>query len=530
MRRWNGWGDDTIASSLRPELLQFLHAVVGPGVARPDISQADAVAAVPASRAVAHELLDLDPNARLVVARGQSFPDWVEWRFGLQGPCPDAVARPRSEAEVRALVDLAGERGLQLIPYGGGTSVVGHLTPQSSDVPVVTVDMRRLSQLEVFNPEDRLATFGAGVVGPAIEAQLRPHGMMLGHFPQSYEYSTLGGWVVTRSSGQQSLRYGRIEQLFAGGRVVTPAGTLVVPAIPASGAGTDLRELVLGSEGRIGLLTQATVNITALPEREVFDAGFLPTWEQGLGCIRELAQAGVPLSMMRLSNAVETRTNLLMAGHHNAIRALERYLSLRRIGPDRCMLVLGYTGTRREVRRQRRRARSAVRGYGGVMIGRPIGSAWARNRFRGPYLRNALWEHGYGVDTVETAVRWSRVSEMVDGFESGVRSALASQEEKTHVFTHLSHMYPQGSSVYCTYVFRLAATARQTIDRWRQIKHAVSQAIVRCGGTISHQHGVGLDHRPYLVEEKGPEGIAAITSVLRHFDPQGIMNPGKLIA
>ncbi len=530
MRRWNGWGDDSIESHLRPDMLQFLRATIGPGHRRSDVALSDAAAAVARSRAPDHPLLNTDPQTRLLLARGQSFPDWVEWRWGMQGPAPDAVARPKTEAEVAAIVELAQTKGLHLIPYGGGTSVVGHLAPQAGDAAVVTVDMRGLGNLQKLDADDRLATFGAGVVGPAIEAQLRPHGLMLGHFPQSYEYSTLGGWVVTRSSGQQSLRYGRIEQMFAGGRVVTPRGTLVVPPIPASGAGTDLRELILGSEGRIGLLTEVAVRVRSVPEREVFDAGFLPTWQHGLDCVRELAQAGVPLSMMRLSNAIETRTNLLMAGRPRAIGALERYLSLRGTGDERCMLVMGYTGSRRDVSRQRRAARSAVRGHGGVLVGRPIGDAWARNRFRGPYLRNALWEHGYGVDTVETAVRWSRVTEMVEGFESAVKTSLAADGEKPHVFTHLSHMYPQGSSVYCTYVFRLAATPRQTLDRWRQLKAAVSTAIVRCGGTISHQHGVGLDHLPYLSKEKGEEGIAAISSVLRHFDPQGIMNPGKLIA
>ncbi|MGB1277651.1 MAG: FAD-binding oxidoreductase, partial [Nannocystaceae bacterium] len=380
MRRWNGWGDDGVDASLRPDMQQFLHANLGPGNRRTDVTLAQAIADVPASRAPKHPLLKDDPRERLMVGRGQSFPDWVEWRWGLIGGCPDAVAKPTSHDEVQALVDFANKTGVRLIPYGGGTSVVGHLTPLPGEAPVVTVDMRSLKHLLAFDPKDRLATFGAGVVGPAIEAQLKPHGMMLGHFPQSYEYSTLGGWVVTRSSGQQSLRYGRIENMFAGGRVVTPTGELVVPAIPASGAGTDIRELVLGSEGRIGLLTEATVRITAAPEVEQFDAGFLPTWSDGLNCVRELAQAGVPLSMMRLSNAIETRTNLLMAGKGRAIRALQGYLKVRGVGEGRCMLILGYTGTSQGVRRQRRAARSAVRGHRGVLIGRPIGDAWARNR------------------------------------------------------------------------------------------------------------------------------------------------------
>ncbi|MGQ9768361.1 MAG: FAD-binding oxidoreductase, partial [Anaerolineae bacterium] len=252
MRRWNGWGDDTVQYPLNEAARRFLTARLGPGTPPRDATFADVVATVPPSRLPDHPLVSADPADRLRHARGQSLPDWVALRTGRIGAFPDGVARPATGEEVRELLDYALQVGAAVIPYGGGTSVVGHVNPLPGDRPVLTVDLARLNRLLRFDGEGNLAAFGAGIVGPELEAQLRARGFTLGHFPQSFEYSTLGGWIATRSSGQQSLGYGRIERLFAGGVLEAPAGTLTLPAFPASAAGPDLRELVLGAEGRLG--------------------------------------------------------------------------------------------------------------------------------------------------------------------------------------------------------------------------------------------------------------------------------------
>jgi alkyldihydroxyacetonephosphate synthase len=314
MRRWNGWGDDTIEVPVGEGALRFLAERLGPGTGPVDASFDAVCAQLAPSRLPPHPLVDTAPAVRLNHALGQSLQDWLRLRYGRIEAAPDGVAFPESADEVRGLIRFALDAGAAVVPYGGGTSVCGHLDAARGR-PTLSVDMRRLRALTSLDRESLLATFGAGVAGPDLEAQLRAHGYTLGHFPQSFEYSTLGGWVVTRSSGQQSLRYGRIEQLFAGGRMETPQGVLEIPTFPASAAGPDLRELVLGSEGRMGILTEATVRISAVPEFEAFHAVFLPDWERAEMAVRAIVQARLGLSMLRLSNAVETATMLTLAVH-----------------------------------------------------------------------------------------------------------------------------------------------------------------------------------------------------------------------
>jgi alkyldihydroxyacetonephosphate synthase len=531
MRRWNGWGDDTRDYPVPPPLLELLTQSVGAGRKPGDVSLSTAVRRVPLSRLPEGDMLSTDPADRLLHARGQSFPDLVAMRSGQLAAMPDGVAHPRSAADVRALIDWAGDQQARLIPYGGGTSVVGGVTTTTSDAPVVTVDLGGLTGLAQLNRRDQLATFGAGTTGPRIEALLRAQGLTLGHFPQSFELSTLGGWVATRSSGQQSLGYGRIERLFAGGVVECPAGTLELPTFPASAAGPDLRELVLGSEGRLGIITEATVRVRPIPEVDDVHAVFLPSWDAALDATREIVQSGTPLSMLRLSTAEEAATQSTMAGSSRAAAVLDRGLALRGIDAGRCVLLVGVMGTSRRLAQQRWKSAHAVaRRYGGVHVGGSLGRRWQRGRFRTPYLRNGLWEHGFGIDTVETATTWSLLPTMLARLEQAIGDALEPVGERVQVITHLSHVYPTGSSIYTTFAFRLGANADETMERWARCKDAACEAIVANGGTISHQHGVGLDHCRYLAAEKGELGMDALRSVARCLDPDGRMNPGKLLS
>ena len=531
MRRWNGWGDDTIEFALNEDALAFLAQRIGSGTAFADAGFEQACAQIPLTRLIPHRLIDTTAPVRLRNALGQSLPDWLRLRYGVIDSAPDGVAYPESAEEVRELLAYAQQHNVVLIPQGGGTSVAGHLTAPSGNRPVLSVNLTRLRQLHNLDKTSQLATFGAGVLGPDLEAQLRAHGYTLGHFPQSFEYASLGGWIVTRSSGQQSLRYGRIEQMFKGGSVETPAGTLDIPTFPASAAGTDLREMVLGSEGRLGILTEATVRVTPLPEYESFHAVFFPSWDQAEQAVRAIVQAGLSLSMLRLSNPLETVTMLALAGHKRLIGVLESWLSLRGCGEGKCMLMIGVSGRKAAARAALRDALAIARaeGRGGVHIGRYMGDKWKQNRFRNVYLRNAAWGYGYAIDTVETAVDWPRVKGMMLALEGAATAALAQHGEKVHTYTHLSHLYNQGASVYTTFVYRLSGNYEQDLARWRSLKHAVSMAIVDNGGTISHQHGVGSDHAPYLKAEKGELGLSAMGALFRHFDPQQIMNPGKLL-
>lgn len=529
MRRWNGWGDDTHDYPLPNGAAQFITEQVGPGTPLAGATLEEALEHVPAGRLKAHPLITDDPAKRLRHARGHSLDDLIALNSGQIGAFPDGVAYPTSAQQVRELLAYAQSTGAKLIPYGGGTSVVGHINPLAGEVPVLTVDLGRLSSMQDFSAHDQLATFGAGVRGPELEATLRARGYTLGHFPQSFEYSSLGGWVATRSSGQQSIHYGRIEQLFRGGRVETPAGALVLPPYPASAAGPDLRELVLGSEGRLGFITEVTVQISPLPQREEFRAVLFPTFEQGLNAVREISQARIALSMLRYSTAVETETLLKLAGHELLVGMLEGLLKLRGVGREKCLLIFGATGSAAAVRGALKETLKITGDYGGVHTGSPLASRWQKGRFRTPYLRNTLWQMGYAVDTLETAAAWSRVPGLIEGIEGALRGGLEQIGERVYAFTHLSHQYPTGSNIYTTYLYRMGDTWEETRRRWQVLKTAASEALVAGGGTISHQHGVGLDHRPWLAGEKGPAGMAAIGALLHTLDPEGLMNPGKMV-
>ena len=513
---------------------RLLEAEIGPGRPSPDARLEDVVAVLPPS-AIGDDAsgrLSLDPADRIRHARGQSLPDWVALRAGRLGRAPDAIARPPNSAAVRELFALARARGAVLIPYGGGTTVVGGVSPDpDDDRPAITVAMDALAGLRDLDERSGLASFGAGTLGPDIEASLAPHGLTLGHFPQSWERSTIGGWVAARSAGQQSMGFGRIEALFAGGRLEAPAGTIHLPAHPASAAGPDLRQLVLGSEGRFGILTEATVRVVPKPRVEAIPAGFLPDWPRAFEAARDIGRAGLPLSMVRLSTPLETATLLALAGDGRGVRALRAWLGFRRIGPEPCLLLVAATGLEKLVEPAVREVGSIVRRHGGTGVGGSLGRQWLRNRFRTADLRDALWDLGYAIDTLETAVDWRRLPDLAAAVGRALRHGLEGDGggERVHAFSHLSHVYPSGSSLYATYVFRLGAEPDETLDRWRRLKTAASEAIVEHGGTISHQHGVGRDHRPWLAAEKGELGLAVLGDVARRLDPDGLLNPGVLL-
>ena len=530
-RRWNGWLDEGAVSPAIPDgARRLLEAEIGPGTPPRDATLDSVVAGVPGSRLAALSGVSVEPEDRVRHARGQSLPDWVALRSGRLGRLPDAVARPAGADDVRTLLGEAGRHGAVVVLYGGGTSVVGGVTvPQDDDRPVLTIATDVLAGLRTLDERSGLATFGAGTLGPDLEAALAPHRLTLGHFPQSWERSTVGGWVAARSVGQQSIGFGRIEALFAGGHLEAPAGRIDLPTFPASAAGPDLRELVLGSEGRFGVLTDVVVRAVPKPRVEATPAFVLGEWPRAMEAVREIARAGLPLSMVRLATPMETATTLALAGEGRGVRLLRRYLRLRRVGPEPCLLILLASGGEKLVEQAVHEAGSIIRGHGGLGVGGGPGRQWLRGRFRVPDLRDALWAEGYAIDTLETAVSWAALPDLAAELGRTLRHGLDDIGERVHAFSHLSHVYPSGSSLYATLVFRIADDPDETLDRWRRLKTAASEAIVRHGGTISHQHGVGRDHRPWLAAEKGELGLELLESVRRRLDPDGILNPGVML-
>ena len=529
MRRWNGWGDESNKMDLPPSGGEFLEKLVGKSAPLADASLKDVVAKVPDSRLPEHVLISTDKEIRVRHARGQSLPDWLAMRSGDFEFFPDGVAFPETKDQVAELVNFCQTNNIILIPYGGGSSVAGHINPFESDRPILTVSMTRMSRLIELDTESQIATFGPGTPGPLVESQLRAKGYTLGHYPQSFELATLGGWVASRSSGQQSLRYGRIEQLFAGGSVETPKGRLELPTIPASAAGPDIREMVLGSEGRMGIISEVKMRVTPIAEKEDFYVIVFPSWEQAKNAAKDLVQSKVQLSMLRLSNAIETVTQLALAGHPGQIALLEKYLGFRGAAEGKCMMTLGITGNKAQCRAAHSLMKKTISPYKGIYTGTYLGKKWAEKRFMMPYLREALWEKGYVVDTLETSTDWDNVDNLLGLMEESLRTALDDENEKVHVFTHLSHFYGQGSSIYTTYVYRAGSSCEQSLARWKKLKHPTSEIIVKNRGTISHQHGVGKDHARYLPIEKGELGMHLIRTLCASMDEKGILNPGTLL-
>jgi alkyldihydroxyacetonephosphate synthase len=280
----------------------------------------------------------------------------------------------------------------------------------------------------------------------------------------------------------------------------------------------------------MGVLTNVVVKITALPEKDDVYGVFFPSWEEAVNAVQTIAGTDIRFSMMRLSNSAETMTNLAWAGKDRQTALLTRYLRWRGIPEEKaCMCLVGFTGSRQLAAAARRAAFSIIRRHNGINVGKPMGEIWKRSRFQSAYLRNTLWDMGYAVDTLETAVTWDKVTPAMTSIENSLHEALKPDNGRVHVFSHLSHVYPSGSSIYTTLLFRLSATPAKTLETWKRLKQSASQAIASVGGTISHQHGVGSDHKKYLTAEKGAIGIQTLAKMFDYLDPKRQMNPGKLL-
>jgi alkyldihydroxyacetonephosphate synthase len=527
MQRWNGWGDEKINYPVPGNAKGYLAEILGGEQHLPDASLDSVINKIPGSQFKKIDFISTDPVDRIVHSCGQSLPDWINLRSGHIPRFTDGVVYPNSEGEIKKAIDFAVENDFTLIPYGGGTSVVGHINPPPTETPAITLDLACLNRMLDIDRSSQLATFEAGIKGPDLESALNQVGYTLGHFPQSFEYSTLGGWIATRSCGQQSYHYGRIEDLFRGGKFITPLGDIGLPPFPASAAGPDLKQIILGSEGRLGIISQAIVQIQPLPQYEEFYGIFFRDWEEGMNAVKEIAQSGIQLSMLRLSDPRETETTLILSGKENLLPYANFGLSKLGYGEQRCLLIMGVTGDKSSASQARSAAIRVCRKFRGLYTGNYVGKSWRKSRFLAPYLRNTLWEAGYALDTLETAVPWDKVNQLKNSIIKSITQASENDNQRVLVFGHISHVYHTGASIYITYLFRRSADPQETLERWQGMKDAASKTIVGQGGTISHQHGIGQDHAEYLSTEIGNLGVQLLRNISNFFDPQAVLNPQK---
>jgi len=466
----------------------------------------------------------VDDRSRAEHSGGQSYADIIRRRRADTSAAPDAVLLPADAAAVGKVLEVCSATRVAVVPWGGGTSVVGGLDALRGDcVAVVALDLRRLDRLLAVDAESHTATFQPGIRTPAAEAALTEHGLTLGHVPQSFERASLGGYVVTRSAGQASSGYGRIDDLVVGLRMTTPVGELVLPSMPGSAAGPDLRRLVLGSEGTLGVVTEVTLRVRPVPATKHYEGWMVPSWDKGLEALRGLAQRRDHPDITRLSDPDETQISLALAGAGGLQkRLLTAYLRRRGVA-DGCLVIVGFEGDEDDVRHRRRVTRRRLRSAGGVSLGKRAGRSWEHGRFAGPRLRDAMLDAGVLAETLETAATWHGLPTTYDA----VRSALQTSLGRAVVGCHVSHLYETGASLYFT-VLAAAETGRE-VEQWSAAKRAANDAIVRTGATITHHHAVGTAHRDHVTAEWGDVGVAALRGVKSRLDPVGILNPGKLL-
>ena len=441
---------------------------------------------------------------------------------------PDAVVHAGDDDQLAAILGACGQEAVAVVPFGGGTSVVGGVEPLRGDFPaVVALDLGALDRLVSVDRASLTAVLEPGMRGPRVEAALRAHGLSLGHYPQSFEYATVGGWVATRSAGQASTGYGRIDDLVLGLRLVAPAGTIDLPARPASAAGPDVRQLLVGSEGALGVISLAALQVHPAPAASRYQGWFFRSFAEGAEALRTLEQEGAAPDVARLSDEPETRLTLALAGREGLrARAGDAYLRLRRYAAG-CLAIVGWEGDEDAIARRAGQAGALLRRADGLALGRSPGRAWAAGRYAAPYLRDALLDRGVMVETLETATRWSGLLDLHDAVAGVLNQALAARGTPALVACHVSHLYPSGASLYFTFLARQEEGAE--LEQWEAAKHAASDAIVARGATITHHHAVGRDHLPWMEAEVGPLGLDALRAVKGQLDPAGIMNPGKLL-
>ncbi|MEA2299115.1 MAG: alkyldihydroxyacetonephosphate synthase [Solirubrobacteraceae bacterium] len=536
--RWWGWGDPDRAPSLSGAALELLGEEVGLAAGpRAPVELAAVRIAAPALRPAAARVLAAaagpegivgDHPARVLHAGGKGYPDLVRMRAGTPEGAPDAVVLAQSDEQVGAVLSACARAGVAVVPFGGGTSVVGGVAPvRGRHHAVIALDLRGLHGVRAVDRESLTVRVGAGTRGPALEAELAAHGLTLGHFPQSFEYVTVGGCAATRSAGQASTGYGRMDELVRGLRLRAPAGELAVAALPASAAGPSLRELVVGSEGILGVITELALRVRPRPEATHYEGMFFEGFEQGAQGLRLVAQERRAPDIARLSDEEETRLSLALAGE-GGIKGLagRGYIRARGYGGG-CLAILGWEGEVEDVGRRRTDSLTLLRRAGGLPLGGGPGSAWAAGRFAAPYLRDELLGHGVMVETLETAAQWSDLHRLRAAVTEALRASLIERGTPPLVLCHVSHLYETGASLYFTFLARQEEGSE--IDQWRAAKTAAGEAIMANAGTITHHHAVGRDHAPWLAQEIGVLGVDLLAAVKHRLDPTGIMNPGKLL-
>ena len=547
--KWWGWGEEDISFTHedKPALGPFIKKALDLDVANvtsrrvafgelsvPEPSlPAELRARLEA--AVGEARVSTEPLDRVVHARGKSLRDLVNHRRGELGRLPDAVIRPGTEEELVAILQAALDLDAVVIPFGGGTSISGSLEASVSERrPIISVDVGRLDRVHDIDETSRLARVQAGVFGPHLEEQLNARGWTLGHLPDSFTHSTLGGWIATRSSGMQSDRTGDVADLTRGLRVVTPAGLLVTRPVPSTSTGPSVREMVLGSEGRLGIISEATVHVRRVAARRTILGYLLPGWAESLAAMRDIAASEASPSVTRVSDPNETGFSFATRKRPSVLdriksKGLEAYLRHRDFDVEQmCLGFIGYEGSERHVAKQRKVVGAIVARHGGLCIGASPGALYDQKKFDTPYIRDYLLDRGALADVSETAAPWSALPSVYGNVVAAARRAFDELDVRGYVMCHLSHSYHAGACLYFTFAIKPSGR-RVGLEEYDVVKSAIQQAFVDSGATLSHHHGVGTEHARWLEEDISAPGVVMVRSLFEGMDPGANLNPGKIV-
>ncbi|MCB0508759.1 MAG: FAD-binding oxidoreductase [Bacteroidetes bacterium] len=483
--------------------------------------------------------ISFSADDRLSVALGKSYLDVIRIFNGNAFAVPDVVLKPTSHEEIQTILTKASESNVHLIPFGGGTNVVGALTiseTNSKPTAICTIDLRNYKRSISIDEEHLTATFEAGILGPELEKILNNKGYTLGHFPQSFEYSTLGGWIVTRSAGQESTYYGKIEDIVERIKVATPSGTLESNPFSHDASGINILSLFVGSEGTLGVVTEITVKIKKLPKNYRWVIALFPTFRNGNNYLKALAQSGVKPSVVRLSDANETNLFSKMSSSeeqepnlfNNLKKEAQKFILQWKNLTEPCVCILRFPQGDFSVSSQLILAKDLVSKHDGMVAPNTIGDKWADSRFKLPYLRDTLVEHSIYIDTMETLVHWKDTMKLHQALNRELSKSVAFNKQKGIFLAHISHIYPNAACMYFTLITPMQKG--REIEQWQEIKNIATNTIINNNGSVSHHHSVGADHQRWYKLFSDNLALEVLVSIKNKLDPKGIMNPGKLFS
>ncbi len=547
--KWWGWGLDGVGFHFedKPGFAPFVQQAVGldllnatragePSFADLDVPQSKATAAFIKTLAgiVGDAHVTTDDMVRVVHTYGKSIRDLFRIRGNQILRSPDVVIFAADEAEVQKIVDAAVAANAVIIPFGGGSNIGGSLEPIPEEQrTIVSLDLGRLRKVIDIDTDSGLARIQAGAQGPDLEAQLNAKGWTIGHFPDSFTHSTVGGWVATRSSGMQSDKYGDIADIARGLRVVRAGGVLVLRPLPSTSSGPSVREMILGSEGRLGVITEVTVQVHRTPAKRDVYAYFFPNWKAGIAAMQAIAESDAAPSITRVSDSRETGFSLATAKDR---KGMDKFLAgtvlpgiMKSKGwnlEEICLSFIGYEGSVSHAKRQKSLVDAIIKKHGGMGVGTGPGILYDQKKFDTPYLRDFLLDMGAAGDVSETAAPWSKLIALHENVYAAANRAFDEIGIKGWIMSHLSHSYHSGACLYFTFAF---VYGKDPIAEYNVVKGAIQQAFVDSDATISHHHGVGLEHSPWLTEDISAEGVKIMTGLFASADATENFNPGKIL-